>query len=117
MLEEKIEDLKQHPDQPRNLVFSLKKSCTIELSVSAGIPDSYFLSESDKLHFYREIEQIEDVEDLEYLKKSFFENGISQESIPESTQLLFCLLECQLLAQKYNIRSIKRVGVNYQIDF
>lgn len=72
MLEEKIEDLKEEKknlnstlSQPlpsqRKGVNTLKIQTQIDLMISAGIPDSYFLSETDKLNFYREIEMIQDI--------------------------------------------------------
>lgn len=82
--------------------------------ISASIDDSYFLSESDKLNFYREIESLNTREDLHSLKESFFHN-ISD--IPESAKNLFLLLETQIVAQTYNISSITRIGTNYQIEF
>ncbi len=87
----------------------------VELGITAWIPDTFFLSETDKLHFYREIEMIEDLEDLQYLKNSFFENTI--DTIPEQTENLFFLLEAHILARNYHISHISRLGVNYQIEF
>ena len=58
---------------------------------------------------------IEDLEDLQYLKNSFFENTI--DTIPEQTENLFFLLEAQILARNYHISHISRLGVNYQIEF
>lgn len=57
MLEEKIEYLK-----------NAKKSriwTKIELDIEILIDDTYFQSESDKLSFYREIENIETLEELD----------------------------------------------------
>jgi transcription-repair coupling factor (superfamily II helicase) len=84
--------------------------------ISASIPDSYFLSETDKLNFYREIELVQDFEDLEYLKNSFFENTQISE-ISTETQNLFTLLKTQILAKKYKITLIKKAGINYQVEF
>jgi len=68
MLEEKIDELKNTSST------KLKKylNTSIDLNISASIPDTYFLSETDKLQFYREIELIEEREDLDYLKEEFF---------------------------------------------
>jgi len=105
MLEEKIEELKTNTDET-NKAPSIQTQ--IDLMISASIPNSYFLSETDKLNFYREIELIESREDLEYLKNSFLENN-TQDDIPLETQNLFLLLETQILAKKYKITHIKRV--------
>ncbi len=61
MLEEKIEELK---DEKKKRVWT-----KIELDISYTIPDEYFLSESDKLSFYREIENIETLDELEEIEK------------------------------------------------
>lgn len=61
MLEEKIEALK-----------NAKQNHTptkIELELSYVIDESYFLSEQDKLQFYREIESIEKLEELEEIQE------------------------------------------------
>jgi transcription-repair coupling factor (superfamily II helicase) len=84
--------------------------------ISAWVPDEYFLSETDKLNFYREIEMITDRDDLEYLKNSFFENSTNSE-IPEQTEHLFELLECQIYCKEYMIENIRRIWVNYQLSF
>ena len=113
MLEEKIEELKTNTDETSK---APSIQTQIDLMISASIPNSYFLSETDKLNFYREIELIESREDLEYLKNSFLENN-TQDDIPLETQNLFLLLETQILAKKYKITHIKRVWINYQLDF
>jgi len=105
MLEEKIEELKTNTDETSK---APSIQTQIDLMISASIPNSYFLSETDKLNFYREIELIESREDLEYLKNSFLENN-TQDDIPLETQNLFLLLETQILAKKYKITHIKRV--------
>lgn len=120
MLEEKISELQQESKQVQyNGTLTkrqIKIDTKIDLMISAWIPDDYFLSETDKLNFYREIEMIQDREDLEFLKTSFFENS-KKENIPKQTQQLFELLECQIYCKIHMITLIKRVGINYQINF
>jgi transcription-repair coupling factor (superfamily II helicase) len=131
MLEEKVEDLKQEkanntqnsaPSQSLPLQGEgaehqrLKIQTRIDLMISASVPDSYFLSETDKLNFYREIELVQDFDDLEQLKNSFLENS-GDEQINNETLNLFSVLETQLLAQKFKIISIKKAGINYQVEF
>ena len=53
---------------------SLKRIDTIiDLNVEAYISDDYFSSELDKINFYREIESIRDIEDLDNLINDFKE--------------------------------------------
>jgi len=117
MLEEKITELKLNTDANEWEISKkeLHVDTKIDLMIWAGIPDSYFLSETDKINFYRELEMIQDQDDLQFLKESFFENN--SEDIPDETHRLFELLECQIYCQKYMIQSIKKIGVNYSIIF
>ena len=112
MLEEKIEELKNGEES----VKKIKTQTSIDLMITANIPDDFFLTETDKLQFYRELELIENFEDLEYLKDKLFP-GTYENHLPKGIENLFLLLECQILAQKYKILSIKRVWLNYQLDF
>lgn len=122
MLEEKIFELKQQKSIKIDNSSSeknrkpIKIDTKIDLMISAWIPDEYFLSETDKINFYREIEWVQNREDLEFLKQSFFEN-ITDTKIPDTTQNLFELLECQIYCKHHMIESIKRVWANYQIQF
>lgn len=116
MLEEKIEELKNEQTQSKDSQKKeVKIKTVIDLMITALIPDSYFLNETDKLNFYREIEFIENISDLEYLKNSFFENN--KQDIPPEAENLFSLIEAGLRAKDFNITHIKKLWINYQIDF
>jgi transcription-repair coupling factor (superfamily II helicase) len=86
----------------------------IDLDIEVFIPDDFFGSELDKINFYREIELINDLEELENIKMDFIN---SNNTIPEPFYNLFDLLELKLRASKYLIEGIKKIWVNYQIDF
>ena len=68
MLEEKIEELKNKKKK--------RKPLKIELDISYVIPDEYFLSELDKLNFFREIENIETVEELDEIQEEMYKNSV-----------------------------------------
>ncbi len=88
----------------------------IDLQLDIWIPDQYFDSELDKINFYREIESLTHEEDLQNLIEDFsLENNLKE--LPEQMQNFFTLLTVKLKAQHYNIIHIKKVGVNYQLDF
>lgn len=108
MLEEKIEDLKNKGD-PEAALDTPKSQIPvkIDIMISAGIPDSYFMNETDKINFYREIESISDYSDLESIRDSLFEN--MDESHESSVHNLFLLLELQLLCREKRIVSIKKI--------
>jgi transcription-repair coupling factor (superfamily II helicase) len=78
MLENKIEDMKNNIDNPKyNKILetenrNIKKIDTsIDLNISAFINDEYFSSDLDKINFYREIESISNIEDLDNLIEDF----------------------------------------------
>lgn len=122
MLENKIEELKMNLFES-NLIESVNENksdsnkrikCTIDLDIWAYIDDIFFASELDKINFYREIESLDNIEDLENIISDF--KKINQD-IPQNTNNFFNLLKLKIKASKYKITSIKRVWINYQIDF
>jgi len=126
MLEDRVEELKNDIDKniPKDSTETLiidwpwnkykRITTTIDLNIWAYIDDSYFSSELDKINFYREIESLDSLEDLENIISDFKE--INNDT-PKNTNNFFDLLKLKLQASKYKIISIKRVWINYQIEF
>lgn len=122
MLEEKVEELKMNfipnrenledKDKLKNIWKKIETS--IDLNISAFLEDDFFSWDLDKLNFYREIESISSIEDLESLKEDF--SNYSQ-SMSKETSNLFKILEVKLTSWKYKIKSIKRSWVSYEITF
>ena len=113
MLENKIEELKIKNDfDTQNSVKKI--NTTIDLNVEAYIPSDFFTSELDKLNFYREIESIKDLEDLKWILDWFEELN---KKIEKSTNNLFSLIKLKILAYNHKIKTIRKVWINYQIDF
>jgi len=110
MLEEKIEELRKTPGKSRVDKLDTK----IDLQISAFIPDEYFNSETDKLNFYREIESLSTLKDLEIMIQDF---KLLNKNFSQEVSNLFQMLEVKLKAKKHKIIWIKRVWVSYQIDF
>jgi len=110
MLEEKIQELKSLQENTQKP----HQETTIDLQISAYIDDWYFTSDLDKMNFYREIEAVKDMEDLEHLREDFFEY-FSENS--QTNNSLFRLLEVRIWAQKKYITRVSRVWVSYQIQF
>ena len=122
MLEDKVEELKQNFDE-QNVASSLPRgeiergiriSTSIDLNIWAYIDDSYFSSELDKINFYREIESLNSLEDLENIIFDFKEINTNT---PKTTNNFFDLLKLKLKASKFKIKSIRKSWINYQIDF
>ena len=116
MLENKIEELKQNIEKTTKTTkkIQLRKSTVIDLNISAYIDESYFWSELDKINFYREIESLEYLKDLENIISDFKEIN---KNLPDYTKNFFNLLRLKLRASKHKISLIKKVWINYQIDF
>jgi transcription-repair coupling factor (superfamily II helicase) len=121
MLENKVEELKQRIDlwEPKDK-FAEEKiienniNCSIELNIWAFIDSKYFTWELDKINFYREIETLTQIEDLENIIDDFKQIN---KNIPETTNNFFDLLRIKLKASRFKIISIKKIWINYQIDF
>jgi len=116
MLEDKIEQLKRTgPNEVQQLEnTSAKIQTSIELQIWAYIDEQFFDWELDKINFYRELESLDTLEDLDEIIKDFM---IINQDIPIETQNFFSLMKIKLKAPEYKIISIKRAGINYQIDF
>ncbi len=120
MLEEKIEELKKNSSYSDKKIKNEEKSeekiipAIIDLNIQAMIPDEFFNSNLDKINFYRELELINSIEDLKEIIKDFKNFN---EKFPEDVENLFLLLKIRLLAWKYNISLIKKIWINYQLEF
>ncbi len=110
MLEDKIEKIKKTKDKTQVDNIDIK----IDLGLNAYLPDSFFLNESDKLNFYREIESLNKEEDLDNLIDDFKKVN---DYFSEEVENLFDLLRLKIRASKFSISSIKKIWINYQIDF
>lgn len=108
MLENKIEELKAEVPVPKMVPVK------IDLNIEAYIPNTFFTSELDKINFYRELENIDDLESLKNIIEDF--KQINQ-NMKKSTINFFDLLKLKIEAKKFDIISINRIWINYQIDF
>lgn len=107
LLEEKIEEL-------RSGNILKKNDCKIELDISYFIESDFFDSELDKIRFFRNIESIETLEDLEYTHKTFEE---ANEKLPESFENLFLLLRARVIFKQFGVNSLKKIGSSYVFEF
>lgn len=84
MLEEKIAELKDEKQK--------KNFTKIELDLSYILPDEFFASELDKLNFFREVENIENLNDLDSVEQEF-----SYNKNDENIANLFLLLRARII--------------------
>lgn len=108
LLEKKIYELKNKKDNIKII------DTVIDLNIECYINDNYFNSETDKINFYKEIENIEDENDLNLLIEDF--KNINW-SVSKTEQNLFDIIKLRIKAWFYKITSIKKVWVNYQVEF
>lgn len=111
MLEEKVEELKNEDNLGNNLI---KNDVIVDLNIWAYLDNNFFESELDKINFYREIEYINDINDLINLENDFTE--INWE-LKNENKNLFNILKLRLISKNYNIKSIKRSWVSFEIIF
>ncbi len=118
IIEEKVAELsslisKSSDEEKNSSTDSLDLSIDtkIDLDMDLYIPDDVFDSELDKINFYREAEMIFDLDDLENMKMDFSDKSLVW------LKNLFDLIELKIRASKYMIWSIKKIWLNYQIDF
>jgi transcription-repair coupling factor (superfamily II helicase) len=106
LLEEKVAELrdgkKRAPD------------AKIDLDLSYGIPDSFFDSEIDKLHFFRSLESVSSLDELETARASFFDRTAI---LPEATENLFLLVRARIRLTELKVASLKRTGNSYVFEF
>jgi transcription-repair coupling factor len=114
MLENKIEELKNNSLIPEGKNSIMHISTKIDLNIWAYISDDFFWSELDKINFYREIESLENMQDLNNIIIDFKEIN---KNLPKETHNFFSILELKLLAHTYKISQIKKIWINYQVDF
>ncbi|MBP9812410.1 DEAD/DEAH box helicase, partial [Candidatus Gracilibacteria bacterium] len=105
LLEEKIETLK--------FGKSKKENTKIELDLSYVLPDDFFDSDIDKLSFFREIEAIESLEDLNRMEETF----LSPEGSDGPLSNLFLMMRASLILTQYEVSKVTKVGQNYHFDF
>lgn len=64
----------------------IKVNTSIDLNISAYIPDDFFGSSMDKMNFYRELESVDNIEDLELIIEGFVPIASPQSSSNASPQ-------------------------------
>lgn len=121
MLEDKITELKEERELNTHIskdsLHNKKrkhKPCQIELMIETKIADSYFLNEVDKIHFYRELELVEGIQELEEIWWNFFGNP---KNIPHESMNLLALLKAQKLAKEFGVSKVKKIWNYYNLDF
>jgi transcription-repair coupling factor (superfamily II helicase) len=104
LLEEKITTLKNGKKEAN--------ICKIDLELSYVIEDTAFDSEMDKLSFFRDIESIETLEDLDIAESTF-----EMTDMPESMENLFLMMRASIVLKNYSVSRVSKNGNSYHFDF
>ena len=117
MIEEKIEELKSNKEKERGISIKMPPDIQtkIDLNIDIWIPEEYFSWELDKINYYREIETIESLEEINKIIEDFRETF--WKDIPQKTKNLFNILKLKIYTQSYYIKNIKKVWLYYHIEF
>ncbi len=106
LLEERIAELR---DEQKKRVLT-----RIELDISYILPEALFLSEADKLNFFREIESLETLEELEEMEKEM--TPILECDTGHGGWNLFLLIRSRLILSQYAVSKLSKMGMNYVFD-
>jgi transcription-repair coupling factor (superfamily II helicase) len=113
LLEERIAELKNEK----------KKQFTtrIELDISYVLDDANFLSEGDKLNFFREIESLETLEELEEMEDNctiWKDKNIDLSTKSEISWLshLFLLIRARIILSEHKVLKLSKIGLHYVFD-
>ncbi len=99
LLEERIAELRE--EKKKRILTK------IELDLSYILPEEYFLSEADKLNFFREIENLETLEELEEMETEMHNASFSN---------LFLLVRSRMVLSEYGVVKLTKIGLNYVFD-
>jgi transcription-repair coupling factor (superfamily II helicase) len=100
LLEERIAELRDEKKK--------RTRAKIELDISYVLPEEYFLSEADKLNFFREIESLETLEELDEMEAQMDTN--------ENLSNLFLIIRSRLILSDYGVMKLSKIGLNYVFD-
>ncbi len=99
LLEERIAEIREEKKK--------RELTKIELGISYILSESYFLSESDKLNFFREIESLETLDELDDMEREMGESVFGD---------LFLIIRSRLILSEYNTIKLSKIGINYVFD-
>ena len=106
LLEERIAELR---DEKKKRILT-----KIELDISYILPEEYFLSEWDKLNFFREIENLETLEELEEIETQM--TPVLNWEGWWGANNLFLLVRSRLILSEYHVIKLSKIGLNYVFD-
>jgi transcription-repair coupling factor (superfamily II helicase) len=85
----------------------------IELDIQFVLPDTLFNGDIDKIHFYRSLEGMDSLEDLDSMEISLMQTHGDNADVKN----LFMLLRARILLSKYGVTHLKKVLKDYVFDF
>lgn len=107
LLEQKVEELQDGKKET-------PPECKIDLGISYFVADEFFHSHIDKIHFYRHLETIDTLEELQELYDTTVQDT---ESIPIELENLFLLSRARILFRSWWVKHVKKSLGNYVFIF
>jgi transcription-repair coupling factor (superfamily II helicase) len=106
MLNKAVEDLKagkltQHGEEG-------PEDVSIELPLTAYIPDNYIVSAKEKINVYQKLSSVDNMEYLEEIREELIED---YGKLPQEVSNLFHVIEFKILAKKAGIAAVKAESV------
>lgn len=106
MLNKAVEDLKagkltQHGEEG-------PEDVSIELPLTAYIPDNYIVSPKEKINVYQKLSSVDNMEYLEEIREELIED---YGKLPQEVSNLFHVIEFKILAKKAGIAAVKAESV------
>jgi transcription-repair coupling factor (superfamily II helicase) len=105
LLENKVEELRTGEKKSSFLDIG------IDLNISIVLDDTLFTSDIDKLNFYRNLESVESLTELDSFEAAW--SGDTSEALDR----LFLILRARILLSKYRVTSIKRILWDFVFNF
>ena len=106
LLEERIAELRE--EKKKRILTK------IELDISYVIPTEYFLSEADKLNFFREIENLETIEELEEMENDM--SPLLKDKQWNTWNHLFLIIRSRMILSEYKVVKVSKIGINFVFD-
>lgn len=107
LLEQKVEELQEGKKKQA-------PECKIDLGISYFVPDEFFHSNIDKIHFYRHLETIDTKDELDELYTS---TTMEKQDTPIELENLFLLSQARIVFRNWGIKHVKKSLGNYVFLF
>jgi transcription-repair coupling factor (superfamily II helicase) len=107
MLEEKVEQIRTGKVYENNKTH-------IQLAISYAIDDIYFDSDIDKISFFRNVESLDTVQDIDTAEQSFLS---LHTTLSTEAKNFFMVMRASIYLGAYRVTKVSEVGTSYIYEF